>query len=80
MRYNYLTCEANLLDFDLVCFLVHVLNLKMELELGKLSLSAYKTAMKRRTQIVVIMMGRGSFTLGGFIVPEGIMGRGLRED
>jgi len=52
----------------------------MEVELGKLSLSAYKTAMKRRTQIVVIMIGRGSFTLRGFIVPEGIMGRELRED
>jgi len=79
MRYNYGICEANLLDFDLGCFLEHGLNLKMELELGKLSLSAYKTAMKRRTQIVVIMMGWGSFTLGGFIVPEGIIETGVRE-
>lgn len=69
----------NLLDFDLLCFLGHVLDLKMELELRKLSLSAYKTAMKRRTQIVVIMIGRGSFPLGGFIVPEGIMGMRVRE-
>jgi len=46
----------------------------MELEERKLSLSAYKIATKTRTQVVMIMMGRGSFPLGGFIIPEGIMG------
>lgn len=45
----------------------------MDLEERKLILSAYKTAMKTRTQTVMIMMGRGSFPLGGFIIPEGIM-------
>lgn len=74
--YSYDIYEANLLDFSLVCLLGQVLNFKMVLEERKLSLSAYKTAMKRRTQIVMIMMGWGSFTLGGFIVPEGIMGSG----
>jgi hypothetical protein len=47
--------------------------LKIEVEEMKLSLSAYKTIVKIRTQIVVIMIGRGSFFLRSFIVSEGFM-------
>jgi hypothetical protein len=65
--------EANLLDFGLVFFLGQGLNLKMELEEIKLSLSAYKTTMKTRTQIVMIMMEKGIFPLWTFIIPEGII-------
>jgi hypothetical protein len=55
--------KPNLLDFGLVFFLGQGLNLKMELEEIKLSLSAYKTTMKTRTQIVMIMMEKGIFPL-----------------
>lgn len=67
-------CQADLLVFGLVVFLGHGLNLKMDLEERKLSLSTYKIATKARTQVVMTMMGRGSFPLGYFIIPEGIMG------
>lgn len=62
-------CGADLLDFGLVFFLGQGLSLRMDLEERKLNLSAYKAAMKTRTQTVMIMMGRGSFPLGGFIIP-----------
>lgn len=50
------------------------MNLKKEVEERKVSLSAYKTAVKKRTQVVVIMMGRGSFPLRSFIIPEEFIG------
>lgn len=65
--------EGDLLDFGLVVFLGHGLNLRMDLEERKLSLSAYKMATKTRTHVVMIMMGRCNFPLGGFIIPEGNM-------
>jgi hypothetical protein len=71
--YSWGIFEANLLDFGLVFFLGQGLNLKMELEEIKLSLSAYKTTMKTRTQIVMIMMEKGIFPLWTFIIPEGII-------
>jgi len=61
-----------------MCFLGHVLNLKIDVEEMKLSLSAYKTIEKRRMQIVVIMIGRESFFLRSFIVSEGFMRNGRR--
>lgn len=65
--------EPDLLDFSLELLLGHDLSLKMEEEERKLSLSAYKTSMKKITQMVVTMMGRGNFPLGGFIMAEGII-------
>jgi len=51
----------------------------MDLEERKLSLSAYKTAMKTRIQIEMIMIGKGIFPLWIFIIPEGIMRKGVKE-
>jgi len=70
--------KLDLLDFGLVFFLGQGLNLKMDLEERKLSLSAYKTAMKTRIQIEMIMIGKGIFPLCIFIIPEGIMRKGMK--
>lgn len=63
--------EANSLDLNLEVLLGHDLRLKKEEEEDrKLSLSAYRTTTKKRTQSVVTTTGRGSFPLGGFMNPN----------
>lgn len=58
-----------LADFLAACLLLQGLNLKMELEEKKLTCSVKKSAIKANVQIMVMIIDRGSFPLGGLGVP-----------